>query len=159
MKKTSIETYNKINHSGLLKKLRLEVYNYIYEHGPCSMMQCNQDLNSGKYSNGSYTSRFNELEKRGVIEVVGKQTSPHTGHSENLYDTTDNEPLNLPKVVTKKEQIKKLTEENAKLKLVIRGLIQNVKVIYSNGYVDAGWGGNAYDDAMDAINGWDDNTL
>jgi hypothetical protein len=50
-------------------------------------------------------------------------------------------------------------EEVENLKRIIKNLIKNVKISDSNGFTVAGWGSNAFDEAMDAINGWDDPEL
>ncbi len=98
IRKTSIQAYQEIESNGLLGHLQWIVYKYIFENGPCSMMQANLDLNRNKYSNGSYTSRFSELKKMELVHEVGHHVCPHTNKTVILWDVTDK----LPKKIEKK---------------------------------------------------------
>jgi len=120
MRQTSIDAYNSIRDSGALGTLRWKVYDYIFNHGPVSMMEANLALNDDKYSNGSYTSRFAELRHAGVIHEVGKHKCPHTGRTATLWDVTGR----LPRILTKREVIlEKIEAAKAKLARVEQELL------------------------------------
>lgn len=111
VRRTSISTYHQIKNEGLLSRLRLIVYQDVFEHGPCTMMDTNLRLNKGTYSNGSFTSRFSELRRLGVIVEVGTTKCKHTGRTAIIWDVTESLPKKLEKKETNKQKIKRLEME------------------------------------------------
>lgn len=92
MRQTSIDAYNKIRSEGLLSTRRFEVYDYIFKHGPCTAKDVIRAKQPPGTSGGTYTSRFSELERLGVIKDIGTVKCKHTGLSVTLWETTDNLP-------------------------------------------------------------------
>ena len=97
MRQTSIETYQKIMHSGLLPKRRRQVYDYLYHKGPKTAAEVFQAL--GMKTNQS--GRFTELEKHGVIQQVGTKEDSITGMKVTLWDVTSNLPVPISKPKSK----------------------------------------------------------
>lgn len=118
MKKTSIETYKKIIASGLLSKRRREVYDFVYHNEPCTIRSVVHQIGGGEWQ--SYSPRFSELEKMGVIEVVGETKSHKSGQQVSLYATTGK----FPKLIKSKKKRK----ENG-FEQVYQYMLENEKMI------------------------------
>lgn len=115
MKKTSVEAFYKIKESGLLSKRRWETYECVYKLQPCTIKNVVQSLDPTKWS--TYSARFSELEKMGLIEVSGQIHDFETKQSVNTYVVTGNLPTKLP--MPKKLNIKKAS------KLILEYMEQN----------------------------------
>lgn len=94
-RQTSIDIYREIEASGLLTKLRWQVYACLFKFGPLSQNETSYKLR-GKLSWG-INPRFSELEKMGVIISVGERSDRHTGNNVLVWDTTNNLPKKLIK--------------------------------------------------------------
>jgi len=93
---TSVAVFNQIRENGLLSKRRLQVYQYVFQHGPCTAKQATDALTEmSSLRSDSFRPRFAELEKRGVIEVVGETTCEKTGHKVILWDVTSSLPKKI----------------------------------------------------------------
>lgn len=82
-RETSIEAYQKIQANGLLSKRRWEVYDWIYNNGPCVGNDIPID------GGWKVTS---QLKKIGVLKEVGEGISKKTGFKGVLWDVTEKIP-------------------------------------------------------------------
>lgn len=116
-RKTSIKTYRQIESEGLLSKLRWVVYKHIFEYGPLTQKQAVMKLGRPGHDYGSFTTRFSELEKRGLIAVVGEVKCEFTGRMVCLWDVTSDLPCKPERKESHKEKIKRLEKEILAVKL------------------------------------------
>ena len=115
MKEESIQAYKTIMENGLLSERRFQFYEIIYRYGPLSITAALEIASKTIRSNniGSQSGRFSELEALGVIETVGSQKCPKSGHEVNLWAVTGA----LPKKPKKREsKMKALERKNEELK-------------------------------------------
>lgn len=104
-RETSIAVYQQIEAQGLLSKRRFEVYSYLFNNGPATQMETTKVLcKDGLITQHSYTPRFAELEKMGVIKIVGERTCTVTGRNVLSWDVTDS----LPTEYERKPSLKKV---------------------------------------------------
>lgn len=103
---TSIEAFNKIRDNGLLSKRRMQVYEYLFEHGPCTAKQVTGNLRQGLQDSGGYNTRLSELRRMGVVKEVDKIVCPESGQKVILWDVTSN----MPTEIHKDELAQKLAE-------------------------------------------------
>jgi hypothetical protein len=96
---TSLAAYRAIQENGLLSKRRFEVYDAIVHHGPITQGETWKEhfLNKQRHDIGP---RFAELERRGVIRIVGTRPCRVTGRSAYIYEATDALPIDPPKEET-----------------------------------------------------------
>jgi len=144
MRLTSLEAFEQIKKDGTLSKLRMKVYEYIVKEGPCTQREAIQTLSRFDVeANGSYSSRFSELERLGVISVIRDTISPSSGKRVSVYATTGNLPKGKARVTkqnpTAEDSIEykalnsvyeKCKEENENLKELIKGIV--------NGFIKGG---------------------
>jgi transcription initiation factor IIE alpha subunit len=97
IRKTSIETYNKIVNNGMIPKKRMEVYKALYEYGSMT----SSELFQLKGWKTNQSGRFTELQETGVIQEIGTRACKVTGNKAIVWCTTDNLPISRPKVKTK----------------------------------------------------------
>ena len=92
VRKTSIDTYNRVKDSGLLSTLRFKVYHALYKNGPMGMLETFRYINPGE-SDGhklqSYNPRFTELKQMGLIEECGETVCDITHQTVMLLQTTE----------------------------------------------------------------------
>lgn len=112
-RKTSIQAYQQIKNSGLLAKRRLEVYSWLFDHGPATASEIENGMKR-RHAN----KRLSELRDQGVVEEVGQKICMVSGYEVILWDVTGL----LPKPFKKSSQTKssRLEAENRRLK----GLLQ-----------------------------------
>lgn len=118
-RRTSIETYHAIKDNGLLSELRWRVYDLLFHHGPLTQMElCRKNADPG-VQDRSLMPRFAELEKMGVIEVIGERICTITGRMVLVWDVTDRLPVKWDK--PKRQKCKScdgqgyITEQQARL--------------------------------------------
>lgn len=97
---TSAEAYQEIKDSGLLSKRRFDVYEELYLGGPGTQTEVVHRLWAkipGKKMVGqpSFTPRFAELERLGVIVETGERQCTITGKRCIEWETTTNLPVKL----------------------------------------------------------------
>lgn len=97
-RRTSLLAYNEIKNNGLLSKVRLLVYETLYQHGPMTAGELTLKLMHPNEVHPSYHRRLDELRERGVAERVGERPCNVTGHLADVWDVTDVVPVNPPKV-------------------------------------------------------------
>ena len=107
---TSIQAYNEIKKSGLLSKLRWQVYDYVYHNGPCTAKKIFKELSkkvvaAGRQqpNSGVYTTRCSELRNRGVFQEIKKVRCPDSNRIVILWDVTSALPARVPKTSTRKK--------------------------------------------------------
>jgi hypothetical protein len=100
MRNTSIEVYKQIKESGLLSKLRFEVYEKIFKYGPITQGEMWNE-HFPKRQRHDVGPRFAELEARGVIECVGERPCNVTGRLAMIWDVTSKLPTEPKKEKTK----------------------------------------------------------
>ena len=101
MRNTSIEAYMKIKESGLLSKLRFQVYDIIYNNGSMTASEMINTLHNVSNS-GAYATRLSELERLGVVAAIGKRKCKISGFMAIEWDVTGNLPIKPPKRKSKK---------------------------------------------------------
>jgi hypothetical protein len=98
MRRTSIETYNKIAANGLLSQRRWEVYDALYAHGPCTSSELFQKMgDSQSHVFGNIRARLNELRDLGVADELRERPCLITGQTVIEWDVTDRLPVKLEK--------------------------------------------------------------
>jgi len=97
VRKTSIETYHKVLASGLVNKLKAEVYSCIFNNQDSTQEEIFKLLNIPKLQKQSVTPRFAELLEMELIEISGERECSHTGNNVYTWRTTDNTPKKIVK--------------------------------------------------------------
>ena len=120
---TSIEAYQRITENGLLSFRRMQVYEYLFQHGPCTARQITLALRESEAFKGKdvtdsgFHGRLSELRDRGVVSEVGRT------EGENgvviLWDVTSKLPEEPPEKVSEK---KRMESEIVDLRSEIREL-------------------------------------
>jgi len=122
-RKTSAEAFAKIQ--GILGGIQLEVYNHIYNGGPLTAGEIAQKM--PQYQIDSVRNRPSELEKMGVIEVVGERICSITGFTAALWDVTAVVPDRAKLKAEKKKSRSELEAEIEELKKTCAELEQIAK--------------------------------
>lgn len=109
VRETSAEAYRTIKENGLLSERRLQVYDYLYQHGPCT---ANELVNrAGKRStlgNQNVVTRLGELRAMGVVKELGTRQCEVTGMRVIVWDVTRELPKKLEKGLSRsRKEIRK----------------------------------------------------
>lgn len=115
MRQTSIEAYKMIKENGLLKRLRFEIYEALFQNGPATANEIWSKYFPERLQH-SITPRFSELLNMGVIKIAGERPCEYTGNKSIIWDLSDNLPISLPKKETAKQKIARLEAEIQLLK-------------------------------------------
>ena len=86
IRQTSIDCYHEIKANGLLSKRRLEVYEALLKHAPCTSSEA--IINTG-WSLHAVSSRFTELRNMGCIIERGTKTCSISGMTRIVWDISD----------------------------------------------------------------------
>ena len=121
-RKTSHESWQAIQDSGLVMRMRLKVYNWIYLNGPATRSELDQALRGPNEVNPSYHKRLSELERMGIIQTWGEGDCGITGRKCIVWVTTD---LASPRPLPPARQSK--AETIAKYDLLIGEVIDWLK--------------------------------
>ncbi len=109
MRQTSIDAYRTIAASGLLSKLRLSVYKWLYENGPATAKEvaigCKENSDHNLDFGGTYTCRLTELREQGCIRELGKTVCKYTGRNVILWDVTGDLPKKPVKKLSNKRKL------------------------------------------------------
>lgn len=92
MQSTSLEAYLKIKSLGLLSPRRFEVYEVLAKYGAQTQSEVFSKLGLIGEKRVCYTPRFAELERQGVIRVVGEKACSVTGKNCKIWKVTDELP-------------------------------------------------------------------
>lgn len=117
MQTTSVEAYHSAKSSGLLRGLRLLVFETLYSQGAMTQGECLNFLKSeGKNNSGAINTRFSELLKMGVIEKTAIRNCKVTGFKAFEWALTGNYPVKLEPKEKNKDKIARLEKEIEQLK-------------------------------------------
>lgn len=107
-RRTSADTYHRIEAEGLLSKRRFQVYSLLYHHGPLTIAEACAQL-ATTVSERSFSPRFAELRDLGVVDEVGERICRVTGNNVIEWDVNETLPRhadNMPKEPTKLELLR-----------------------------------------------------
>lgn len=95
--------YDMIKKNGLLTKRKWQVYDYVFNFGPVTQRETWNALKGidGSIIAGSINTRFSELERVGVMQIVGEKMDPLTKHIVSVWDVTDGLPKKEYKIKLK----------------------------------------------------------
>jgi hypothetical protein len=85
---TSRKAYQQILYNGLLSQARMNVYHWLYHHGPATGSQVEKQLGY-RHAN----KRLPELRDRGVVREVYTRPCPVTGKDAIWWDVTSKLPV------------------------------------------------------------------
>ena len=119
-RQTSLEVYREITDNGLLSKKRLEVYKYIFNHGPCTGSQVQRALKNNSSVSESVRNRITELVYAGIVSEIGTVIDPITGRNVLQFDVTNRLPKDFVKPLSKSQIILELKSEIKSLKIRLR---------------------------------------
>lgn len=88
MRSTSLDTYRDIVASGLLGKMQLSVYKYIFANGPLTGRELDEGMAKAGETRTSYHKRLPELQRSNVVDVVGKRVCKVTGRVSMEWDVS-----------------------------------------------------------------------
>jgi len=100
----SRRAYETIVENGLLGRGYLRVYTHIFNNGSTTRNKLDAALCPGK-ANPWPSRRLVEMERMGVLAVVGQDESGP--HRMDIWDVTCNLPVQLPKRVSLKAQVRR----------------------------------------------------
>ena len=109
MMTTGSEAYFKAKQTGLLSKLRLEVYAVFCDKGQLTAGELIQTAKEGGFrvsNSGTLATRISELVRFGVLYQSGQKKCSVTGYSACVYAVTGNLPVKPPKQKSLKEKKK-----------------------------------------------------
>jgi predicted transcriptional regulator len=92
---TSVEALMHIRASGLLKAAKMQVYEYMFEHGPCTSKEIVAALKTRDDQYSTFNARLSDLRKQGVVRNVGKTKCPLSNRTVQLWDVTSNLPMKV----------------------------------------------------------------
>lgn len=110
IRRTSIETYRRIEAEGLLTQMRWRVYRALYHHGPLTRAEIVKHLEyPGMERQPDIYNRLSDLRVRKAAWVVGTRTCTVTGNRCQLWDVTDQLPNELATTQKEKTMTTKMT--------------------------------------------------
>ena len=109
---TSRESWQSVKDSGLVSKMRLRVYDWLYRSGPSTQSEVTAGLKGQGEVNPSYHKRLSELERQGLVESVSERPCSITGRNCIAWQTTD---LCMPRPLPKAKKSKAKTIEELDL--------------------------------------------
>ena len=130
VRSASIAAYQQICTNGLLTTRRLQVYEHLYNNGPCTGKEITLALTTSSSTSGSsFHGRLSELRELGVVDEVGEKKCQHTGQTVTLWDVNGNLPTgNISKGPTKLQQaradIKGLKQQLARRDILLGATYQ-----------------------------------
>jgi len=86
IRETSIEAYRHLVENGILAEKNRVVYEYLWKNGATTQKKTERNFNDRTYT---LRPRFAQLEKMGLIKVVGEINCEETGRKNLLWDVTD----------------------------------------------------------------------
>ena len=115
---TSREVYERIKSEGLLSRLRFEVYEVLFQHGPLTASET-WDRHLPNRQRSSISARFSELEAMHVVVGTKERRCGYTNNNAIAWDVTANLPVPLAreKSLTKDQEIVILREEVERLNI------------------------------------------
>ena len=106
IKRTSREAYHKIKEMGTLSEMRMRAYTYVRFYGPVTSLELDT-LGSKQTKRPSLHKRLSELERLGLVKVVGTRKCRVSGNTAEEWDITDHVPdsFTLPRKATRAELV------------------------------------------------------
>ncbi len=86
---TSAVSWQSVQSSGLVSKMRLRVYNWLYVNGPSTRSELDAGMMGPAEVNPSYHKRLSELERMGLVEVGKERPCGITKRNCISWRTTD----------------------------------------------------------------------
>ena len=111
-RQTSIDTYIKVQESGLLSRRRFQVYDVLFHNGPLSQTETHAHIKDAATLH-SVGPRFAELKKMGVIIEVGTRRCSITGENVYVWDVTDKLPVKFERKIARKAMKSQLLQKIA----------------------------------------------
>ncbi len=93
---TSAEAYRLAEESGLLSRMRLEVFRFLCFKGPSTQHEIDVGCAGQGERAASYHKRVSELVKMGVVAEVGQRPCTITKNQAVVWDVTGRMPTSLP---------------------------------------------------------------
>lgn len=97
IRRTSLQALAKIREEGLLSKLRFEVYECLFKHGPLTAGEAWSRYFPHR-QRSSISARMSELEARGVVYQESERPCALTKNNAIAWDVTTNLPVDPPKL-------------------------------------------------------------
>lgn len=99
IRQTSILAYNYIKENGLLSERRQQVYEALFEYGPCTASELFYKMrNLRNPSHSNVTTRLGELRDLGCVAELGRKICNITGREVIEWDVTAALPAKFDKV-------------------------------------------------------------
>lgn len=90
---TSRDVFQKIKDGGMLSKMRLVAYEIVWLYGPVTGAEIDAiNQGDGGRRRGHLHKRLSELERMGLVRVIGRQKCRVTGHDAEAWASTDRLP-------------------------------------------------------------------
>jgi len=103
----SARIYRDLLKTNFFETMRGKVYQFIIDNPVSTMSEGIHALSIDDAQNsGIIGTRYNELQKMRMIEIVKEVKDPFGNHMVGAYKITDCEPIPLPKTIPLKQQIK-----------------------------------------------------
>lgn len=102
IRETSIEAYRTIREEGLLSQRRFQVYDLLYQHGPCTANELvNRTGRTSSLGNQNIVTRLGELREMGCVKELGTRQCNVTGMRVIVWDVTSNLPRKLERELSR----------------------------------------------------------
>jgi hypothetical protein len=100
VRQTSITAYNQIKEEGLLSERRWQVYDTLFNHGPCTANELAKHFEKMNFLlpgnvNLNIVTRLGELRNMGVVSELKERPCRVTGMTVIEWDVTDRLPIKL----------------------------------------------------------------
>jgi hypothetical protein len=111
IKRTSREAFDKIKADGSLSAMRMQAYSVVRFYGPVTSLEVDTIGTVPGNKRPSLHKRLSELERLGLIKVVGQRKCRVSGNQAEEWDITDHVPDSfvLPKKATRAELVELLS--------------------------------------------------
>lgn len=116
MRRTSVETYQAIMASGILKRARWQVYAFLFHNGPMTGREMKEKGKEkyGREFQESADKRLSELREMGAVYEVRERACTVTGRTAIEWDVTDRMPKKIEPRKTGGKTIAQVIEEARK---------------------------------------------
>ena len=91
-RQTSKEAFDHIRSNGLLNRMELDIYGWLFQHGPATNRQIFKDATLAR-DLGVISSRTAAMVRKGVLYEVDTVTCSETGRRVLRFDVTDKLPM------------------------------------------------------------------
>lgn len=139
VRKTSLDTYHKIESEGLLSQRRWQVYKTLYKIGPATGTQIALIVKKefgGWGQSETIRNRLTELRDLGVVDEITEAPCPETGNTVIWWATNDNTPVKV-----KKNKLQALHDKQRKLEktlALVKKQIEKEKSLYQPATLSTG---------------------